>query len=123
MINRAISSYLTKIAKTFSVVVVTGPWQSGKTTLVQNQFPTHGYVNLEDPDTRLAAETDGAGFFHDHPPPLIIDEIQRLPTLLSYIQVWVDEHRSQKGQFILTGSHRPLLKAGVANRLPAAPRS
>jgi predicted AAA+ superfamily ATPase len=98
------------------VVTVLGTRQSGKTTLVRSEFPDHEYLNLEDPDTRDAAERDYSGFFATHPGPLILDEIQRVPKLLSAIQVRVDEKR-EPGKYILTGSHQPLLRAGITQSL------
>ena len=92
------------------------PRQSGKTTLAQMQFPDYHYVNLEDPDTRMIAEADAREFLKLYPPPVIIDEIQRVPKLLSYIQVLVDE-RKKKGQYILTGSHQPGLRAEISQSL------
>ena len=85
-----------KIATQFPVVSIQGPRQSGNTTLARTLFPNYGYVNLEHPDTRAEAEADGASFLRLHPAPLIIDEVQRIPSLLSRIQVAVDEHPGEK---------------------------
>jgi predicted AAA+ superfamily ATPase len=79
-------------------------------------FPRHEYLNLESPPLRLAARQDALGFFRAHPGALILDEIQRVPELLSHIQVMVDEQK-QKGKFILTGSHQPRLAAGISQSL------
>ena len=98
MIKREIRKVLADFARHFPVVTITGPRQSGKTTLAQMQFPDYHYVNLEDPDTRMIAEADAREFLKLYPPPVIIDEIQRVPKLLSYIQVLVDE-RKKKGQY------------------------
>ena len=100
-----------KIATQFPVVSIQGPRQSGKTTLARTLFPNYGYVNLEHPDTRAEAEADGASFLRLHPAPLIIDEVQRIPSLLSRIQVAVDEHPGENGQYILTGFHQPVRQA------------
>ena len=117
MIDREMSQILCQRASEFPVLTITGPRQSGKTTIVRSGFPNHAYVNLEDPETRELAETDYHRFFALHPTPVIIDEIQRVPKLASAIQTIVDEHRSEHGQFILTGSHQPLLKETVTQSL------
>ena len=116
MIRRKIQSELAQLAGEYKVVTITGPRQSGKTTLAKMQFPNYAYVNLEDPETRTLAERDALEFLHRHGKPLIIDEIQRLPLLLSYIQVECDKS-GEKGQYILTGSHQPALKAGISQSL------
>jgi predicted AAA+ superfamily ATPase len=116
MIRRKIQDELAQLAKEYKVVTITGPRQSGKTTLAKMQFPDYDYVNLEDPEIRSLAEQDAREFLHRHPAPIIIDEIQRLPMLLSYIQVACDQS-SKKGQYILTGSHQPALKAGISQSL------
>ncbi|MBR1965476.1 MAG: ATP-binding protein [Lentisphaeria bacterium] len=116
MIKRKIQDELAQLAKEYKVVTITGPRQSGKTTLAKMQFPDYDYVNLEAPETRNLAEKDAREFLHRHPAPIIIDEIQRLPMLLSYIQVECDKS-NKKGQYILTGSHQPALKAGIAQSL------
>ena len=116
MIQRKIQAELAQLAEEYKVVTITGPRQSGKTTLAKMQFPDYDYVNLEDPETRNLAEKDAREFLHRHPAPIIIDEIQRLPMLLSYIQVECDQS-NKKGQYILTGSHQPALKAGISQSL------
>lgn len=116
MIQRKIQAELAQLAQEYKVVTITGPRQSGKTTLAKMQFPYYDYVNLEDPEVRSLAEKDAREFLHRHPAPIIIDEIQRLPMLLSYIQVECDKS-NKKGQYILTGSHQPALKAGISQSL------
>ena len=116
MIQRKIQAELAQLAQEYKVVTITGPRQSGKTTLAKMQFPDYDYVNLEDPETRSLAEKDAREFLHRHPAPIIIDEIQRLPMLLSYIQVECDKS-NKKGQYIQTGSHQPALKAGISQSL------
>jgi len=103
-------------ARTYPVVTVIGPRQAGKTTLVQSTFPDYTYVNLENPETRTFAQTDPQGFFSTWSEPLIIDEIQRVPELLSWIQVKVDAQRGN-GLFILTGSNQSELGAVVSQSL------
>lgn len=117
MITRKISEWLMRMAREYSVVSIMGPRQSGKTTLAKMLFPNYDYVNLEDPDLRRAAEADGADFMIKHPAPLIIDEVQRVPELLSRIQVRIDETPSQKAAYILTGSHQPALREGISQSL------
>jgi predicted AAA+ superfamily ATPase len=115
-INRQIEPQLGALAKQFPVVTILGPRQSGKTTLAKKAFPNHDYVNLESPPIRRAAIDDAVGFFKTHPGPLILDEIQRVPELLSYIQVMADENK-RKGEFILTGSQQPKLAEGISQSL------
>ena len=116
MIKRDMARQLVKLAGFFPVVTVLGPRQSGKTTLVKSVFPNHTYLNMEDADTRTLAVQDYKAFFKTYPGPLILDEIQRVPGILSAIQVLVDENR-EAGKYILTGSHQPLLHAGVTQSL------
>ena len=116
MIVRKIQKELAELAREYKVITITGPRQSGKTTLARMQFPDYDYVNMESPEIRQLAEQDAREFLTRHPAPLIIDEIQRLPMLLSYIQVKCDQSR-QKGQYILTGSHQPRLKAEITQSL------
>ena len=117
MIKRKAADYIAGIAAKFPVVSITGPRQSGKTTLARAVFPDYEYLNLENPDTMHEAMADGASFFRNHPAPLILDEVQRMPELLSRIQVAVDESPRKKGMFILTGSQQPSLKAGISQSL------
>ena len=116
LIQRHIAAELAATAAEFPVVTISGPRQAGKTTLARTHFPDYAYANLESPDIRALALSDPHAFFTQFPAPLIIDEIQRVPELLSYIQVRVDEAR-QRGQFILTGSHQPRLRQAVAQSL------
>ena len=117
MIERSISATIRKSAAQVPVVTLLGPRQAGKTTLVRELFPEYTYVNLEDRAARELAENDYLGFFRRYPEPLIIDEVQRVPELLSAIQVRVDEDRRKNGRFILTGSHQPRLREAVAQSL------
>lgn len=116
MIKRDITTELVEAAGEYPVVTIFGPRQSGKTTLVQMTFPEKMYYSLEDPDVLMAAETDPRGFLSGLPEGGVLDEIQRLPGLLSYIHGIVD--REQKtGMFILTGSHQPGLHQSVSQSL------
>lgn len=116
MIGRKIVGRVRELAKTFPVVTIEGPRQSGKTTLSKLAFPDYAYANLEDTVTRRLAEKDPRGFFERFPAPAIIDEIQRVPALLSDLQVEIDR-LGGNGLYILTGSHQPKLKQGVSQSL------
>lgn len=116
MIQREIQQQLLKLAAMYPVVTITGPRQSGKTTLAKMTFPQYRYVSLENFDIRQMAEADPRGFLKSYAPPVIFDEIQRVPKLLIFIQTAVDEDKSY-GQYILTGSHQPALGAGVSQSL------
>lgn len=116
MFQRDISKELQLLAKSYPVVTVTGPRQSGKTTLVQHIFPNKPYVNLEEIDVREMATNDPRGFLEQFPEGAVLDEIQRVPALLSYIQVIVDKSE-KKGMFILTGSHQLQLHEAISQSL------
>ncbi len=116
MITRDISKELLDSSGEYPVVTVLGPRQSGKTTLVQMTFPDKPYFSMEDPDVRLAAEADPRGFLGQMEQGAIIDEVQRLPILLSYIQGIVDK-AGKPGDFILTGSHQPRLHEAISQSL------
>jgi len=116
MKRRDIAIELQAAAREYPVVTVFGPRQSGKTTLVQMEFPDKPYRSLEDPDVRMAAETDSRGFLAGLPVGGILDEVQRFPQLLSYLQGIVDKERTP-GMFILTGSHQPELHQSVSQTL------
>ena len=116
MITREMTKELREAAAEYPVVTVLGPRQSGKTTLAKMTFPNRRYFSLEEPDLRLAADLDPRGFLNQMPDGGILDEIQRLPKLLSYIQGIVDD-RQIPGLFILTGSHQPELHEAVSQTL------
>ncbi|MCF6226311.1 MAG: ATP-binding protein [Xanthomonadales bacterium] len=104
------------MAKEFRVITVLGPRQAGKTTLCQMAFPRYKYVSLEDPDIRLYASEDPRGFLKEYRKNVILDEVQRVPQLLSYIQTIVDAD-NLKAQFVLTGSHQLELGAAIGQSL------
>ena len=116
MITRDIEATLRQRAEKQPVVTITGPRQSGKTTLCRQTFSEKAYVNLERPDIRAFAQDDPRGFLANYPDGAIIDEIQRVPDLLSWIQVEADEHR-QMGRYILTGSQQFELSHHIAQSL------
>ena len=116
MVTRELQRELLEAAAEYPVVTILGPRQSGKTTLARMTFPGWEYRSLEDPDVRLIAQTDPRSFLDGLPHGTILDEIQRGPELLSYIQGRVDREK-KSGQFILTGSHQPALQAGISQSL------
>jgi predicted AAA+ superfamily ATPase len=103
-INRSLEPYILKAADQFPVLVLTGPRQTGKTTLLKHLFSSYEYHTLDDPIKRRICREDPALFLDSLPLPCIIDEIQYAPELLPYIKMYVDRHRDRTGQFILTGS-------------------
>jgi len=114
---RTLSRTIFKAIKTFPAIVVTGPRQSGKTTLFKLLFSkTHTFVSLEDPDVRMRAKEDPLAFLAQYKPPVIIDEIQYAPELLSYIKTKIDSHR-KPGQWLFTGSQNFTLMQGVSQSL------
>ena len=116
MFHRYISSKLKQLAESFPAIFVSGPRQSGKTTLAQTCFPDHRYVSLENPEAFEFAHTDPKGFLIQNSPPCILDEIQRAPELLSYLQGLIDQD-PHPGHWILTGSQQFLLMNKVSQTL------
>ncbi len=116
MIYRKLTATLQRLAKTFPVIAITGPRQSGKTTLVKAVFADKPYITLEDPAERAFAFEDAKGFLHRFRDGAIFDEAQRWPDLFSYLQGMVDEEPIP-GKFILTGSQQFGLLAGVSQSL------
>jgi predicted AAA+ superfamily ATPase len=116
MIERQITATLHRLARSFPVLAVTGPRQSGKTTLARHVFPDKPYVSLEDPVERAFATEDPRGFLSRFAQGAIFDEAQRWPDLFSHLQGLVDEDR-KPGRFVLTGSQQFGLLAGVTQSL------
>ncbi|MFV1957988.1 MAG: ATP-binding protein, partial [Planctomycetota bacterium] len=116
MIQRTLARVLRHVATQAPVVTVTGPRQSGKTTLVRGVFPRHDYVSLEDPDARSFALEDPRGFLAHLRGRAILDEVQRAPDLFSYLQTRVDAS-DVPGEFVLTGSQDFLLLERVSQSL------
>lgn len=116
MISRSLIAELHLLAREYPVVTLLGPRQAGKTTLVRLAFPGHGYVNLEEPETRNLALGDPKAFLRLHPAPVIFDEVQRVPELASWIQVAVDENPTP-GRYVLTGSAQWNLLSAVNQSL------
>jgi predicted AAA+ superfamily ATPase len=116
-IKRLIENTLIKASKTFPVVILTGARQSGKTTLLKHLFEkTHTYLSLDEIDIRMLAVNDPRAFLSRYKTPLIIDEIQNAPVLLSYIKAIVDKEKKQ-GLFILTGSQQFSVMKNISESL------
>ena len=105
MIQRELIEKTLQMARQYPVVTINGPRQSGKTTLCRMVFPDMAYASLEDLDQREYARQDPRGFLNRFPQGAVLDEIQRAPELLSYIQTIVDQ-QNEEGFFILTGSQQ-----------------
>ncbi len=116
MITRKIQKELLVCAKEYPAVTLLGPRQSGKTTLTKMAFPNHAYCSLEEPDTRQHAQNDPKGLLGSFSGGVILDEIQRVPELLSYLQGLIDAD-PEPGRFILTGSHQPQVHHAVSQSL------
>lgn len=117
-IQRALEPALRRASEQFPAVVLTGPRQAGKTTLLRRLFgATHEYVSLEAPDTRALALADPRSFLARHAAPVIFDEVQQAPDLLSYLQEAIDERRDVCGRYLLSGSQNLLLLERVSESL------
>ena len=115
--KRVLSKTIQRTIKTFPAIVVTGPRQSGKTTLYKMLFSnTHNFVSLENPDIRVRAKEDPVSFLNQYRPPVIIDEIQYLPELLSYIKTEIDSDR-KPGNWLFTGSQNFILMDNISQSL------
>ena len=116
MIKRTIQGKLKELAGKYPFVTITGPRQSGKSTLAEMTFPDYARVSLEDLDFREFASEDPRGFIATYPTRTIIDEVQRVPQLVSYLQTHTDKSR-ETGMYILTGSQNAELMASVDQSL------
>jgi predicted AAA+ superfamily ATPase len=116
-LHRKLEKPLREALEQFPVVLVTGPRQAGKSTLLQHCLKDYRYVSLDDPLIRGLAESDPALFLRAYEPPLILDEIQYAPSVLSYIKMKVDADRRRHGQYVLTGSQIFPLMKGVSESL------
>jgi len=116
MIERQLKPKLIELSEKYPIITLTGPRQSGKSTLLKTTFPDYDYVSLEDMDTRLFAQDDPRGFIATYPEKTIIDEAQRVPQLFSYIQTHVDS-LNKEGVYLLAGSHNFLLMEAIGQSL------
>ena len=116
MIQRLLQTKLSELIQKYPIVTLTGPRQSGKSTLLRYSFPDYKYVSLEDPDMRLFATDDPRGFLSTYPDKTIIDEAQRVPSLFSYIQTHTDK-AGKEGMYLLAGSHNFLLMENINQSL------
>ena len=116
-IHREIEPLLAEALSQFPAVLITGPRQAGKSTLLQNILKGYTYTTLDDPMIRSMANQDPELFLSTYPTPLIIDEIQYAPNLLSYLKLRIDEKRREYGRYVLTGSQTFQLMKGVSESL------
>src|SRR5688500_12742264 len=116
MYSRDAGKKLLRLSRSFKSVAVMGPRQSGKTTLVRAVFPGKPYISLENPDNLRFALEDPRGFLDSYPKGCILDEVQRVPELFSYLQERLDSSKI-KGMFILTGSNNFLMQETISQTL------
>ena len=116
MVERTLSKFISKNGKKFPIISVTGPRQSGKSTLIKNLFPKYKYINLEDADIREYAEEDPRGFLESQGTKVILDEAQRVPVLFNYIQGIVDK-TNKPAQYVLSGSQNFLMMESISQSL------
>ena len=115
--KREISESISRLAKQFPAIVLTGARQTGKTTLLKALFPEYNYISLDMPADAALAEEDPSHFLLQNPPPLIIDEVQYAPKLFRHLKVAIDLDREESGMYILTGSQKFSLMKEVSDSL------
>lgn len=116
MIERTLKKELIEMMRLYPIVTLTGPRQSGKSTLLKMTFPDYQYVSLEDPDNRLFCTSDPRGFLETYSDKVIIDEAQRVPEIFSYIQSHTD-NAGKEGMFVLAGSQNFLMMQSISQSL------
>ena len=116
MIHRLVENRALDLATKFPAISITGPRQSGKTTLARQAFPSYDFVSFEDPENRDLFERDPRSFLARYRSHVIFDEAQRVPELLSYLQGIIDED-DEPGSFVITGSQNFLLLNMVSQSL------
>ncbi len=116
MIKRDLSGKILQLSEKFPIITVTGPRQSGKSTLLKNIFPEYRYVSLENPDMRSFATDDPNGFLKTYDNHTIIDEAERVPSLFSYLQTHIDAV-NETGMYMLAGSSNFHLMAAIDQSL------
>ncbi len=116
MIRRNLETLIQIYSKEYPIVAIVGPRQSGKTTLARHMFPGYRYLSMENLDLRHMAQDDPRGFLDDYGKNIILDEIQRVPSLFSYLQERVDQNESQ-ASYVLTGSQQFLLMEKITQSL------
>ena len=118
-IHRHAERTVTELASMFGAVLVAGPRQVGKTTMLDRLTENYSKVTLDDPIVRAAAEETGGTFFKDNPPPVFVDEIQKAPALFEQIKLILDREK-KKGQFFMCGSQQFRMMKGVSESLFSA---
>ncbi len=116
-VPRNIEPVLDKVVRQFPTVALTGPRQSGKSTLLREKYPQYKYFTFDDPVTREQAINDSNWFLDNAGERVIIDEIQYAPEILSYLKIRIDNDRDQRGRFILTGSQQYALIKNLSDSL------
>ncbi len=116
-LHRKLEIVLKEVLKQFPACFITGPRQTGKSTLLQNLLKDYNYVTFDDILNRKMVQEDPAMFIDTYKPPVILDEIQYVPDLLSYIKIYIDNHRRDYGQYVLTGSQIFQQMKGVSESL------
>ena len=116
MIQRTLTEKLIMLGNKFPIVTLTGPRQSGKSTLLRSVLPHYKYVSMEDPDNQLIALDDPRGFLKTYSDKTIIDEVQRVPDLFSYLQTHVD-NENKEGMYYLAGSQNFLWMQSISQSL------
>lgn len=116
-VRRRLEGWLKKALRQFPVILITGPRQAGKSTMLRQALSQFDYVTLDDPLVRQLAREDPELFLANHPAPVVIDEIQYAPSLFSYLKMKVDADRSKRGLYVLTGSQTFQVMQGVSESL------